>query len=165
MLKSVKEKQRLEGDLRLQAARSCTCARHARSWSVMLAGALQDKIGQQVVQLSCGWNSRLSQVTSEPCFKKTWLFTFHSHLSINIPYTHERMRASRENFERETLEKNKIDSSKIFTLETLQIPQLSFSPLLNPWEAFYQNLFSPYPLLWDGCLVLWEAVRKEPISH
>ena len=38
-----------------------------------------------------------------PLFCKTWLFTFHSHPSINTPYTHKRKRASRENFERETL--------------------------------------------------------------
>ena len=44
--------------------------------------------------------------------------TFHipSHLTIYIfPYTHDLERASRENFERKTLEKNKIDSSTIFT--------------------------------------------------
>ena len=32
------------------------------------------------------------------------------------PYTHKMLRASRKNFERETLEKNKIDSSTIFIL-------------------------------------------------
>ena len=107
----------LTGDSRLQATKSCTHARHAKSWSIMLAGALQDKIGQLAV--SRGWISRLSQVARpsyEPAlFWKTWLFTFHSHPSINTPYTHERKRASRENFKRETLEKNKIDSSTIFT--------------------------------------------------
>ena len=41
-------------------------------------------------------------------------------------------RASRENFERETLKKNKIVTPKIYTLESLQIPQLSSSPLSNP---------------------------------
>ena len=56
-----------------------------------------------------------TQSSREPAlFWKTWLFTFHSHPSINTPFTHERKRASRENFERETLEKNKIDSSPIF---------------------------------------------------
>ena len=108
----------LTGDSWLQAARSCTRARHARSWSVMLAGALQDKIGQLAVQLPRGWNSRLSQAVRPSreltLFWKTWLFTFHSHPSINTPFTQERKRASRENFERETLEKNKIDSSPIF---------------------------------------------------
>ena len=38
-----------------------------------------------------------------PLFCKTWLFTFHSHPSINTPYTHKRKKASRENFDRETL--------------------------------------------------------------
>ena len=108
----------LTGDSRLQAPRSCTRARHAKSWSVMPAGALQDKIGQLAVQLPRGWNSRLSQAmrpSHEPAlFWKTWLFTFHSHPSINTHFTHERKRASRENFEKETLEKNKIDSSSIF---------------------------------------------------
>ena len=109
----------LAGDSRLQAARRCTRVRHARSWSVILAGALQDKIGQLAVRLSRGWISRLNQAASpsrEPAlFWKTWPFTFHSHPSINTPYTHERKRAARENFEREVLEKNKIDSSTIFT--------------------------------------------------
>ena len=109
----------LAGDSRLQAAKSCTRARHAKSWSVRLTGVLQDKIGQLAVQLSCGWNLWLSQATRpsrEPAlfWKKTWLFTFHSYPSINTPFTHERKRAFRENFERKTLEKNKIDSSPIF---------------------------------------------------
>ena len=97
----------LAGDSRLQAARSCTRAKHVRSWSIMLARALQDKIGQLSVQLSRGWISRLSQAarpSHEPAlFWKTWLFTFHSHPSINTPLN-ESKRASRENFERETLE-------------------------------------------------------------
>ena len=75
----------------------------------MLTGALQDKIRQLAVQLPCGWNSWLSQAARPSrelaLFWKTWLFTFHSHPSINTLYTHERKRASRENFERETLEK------------------------------------------------------------
>ena len=112
ILKSVQENRVLRldlaGDSRLQAARSSTRAKHARSWSVMLARALQDKIGQLAILLSRGWISQLSQVarpSREPAlFWKTWRFTFHSHPSINTPYTHERMRASRENFERETLE-------------------------------------------------------------
>ena len=96
------------------------------------------------IRLSRDWISRLSQVvrpSHEPLlFCKTWRFTFLSHSSINTPYTHKCMRVSRENFEIETLKKNKIDSLIIYTLESLQIPQLSSSPLSNPWEAFYQNL-------------------------
>ena len=36
-------------------------------------------------------------------------------LQYKYPHTHEILRASRENIEKETLEKNKIDSSKIYT--------------------------------------------------
>ena len=98
MLKSVQENRvsqlDLTSDSRLQATRSSTRAKHARSWSVMLAGALQDKIGQLVVLLSRGWISQLSQATrpsrEPPLFWKTWRFTFFSHPSINTPYTHKR---------------------------------------------------------------------------
>ena len=147
MLKSVQENRDsrldLAGDSQLQAAKSSTHAKHARSWSVMLAGALQDKIGQLAIQLPHGWNSRLSQAVrtsrEPPLFCKTWRFTFLSHSSINTPFTHDCKRASRENFERETLKKNQIESPTIYTLESLQIPQLSSSPLSNPWEALYQT--------------------------
>ena len=112
MFKSVQENRvsrlDLAGDSRLQAARCSTRAKHARRWTVMLTGALQDKIGQLAIRLSSDWISQLSQVARpnrEPAlFWKTWRFTFSSHLSINTPYTHKWERASRENFERETLE-------------------------------------------------------------
>ena len=98
----------LVGDSRLQATKSCSRARHARSWSITPAGALQEKIRQLAIQLPRGWNLRLSQATRpsrEPAlFWKTWLFTFHSHPSINTPFTHERKRASRERNPREKLD-------------------------------------------------------------
>ena len=101
MLKSVQEDRvsRLDlvGDSRLQVARCSTRAKHSRRWTVMLAGALQDKIGQLVIWLSCDWISRLNQVarpSREPAlFWKTWHFTFLSHPSIYTPYTHKRKRA------------------------------------------------------------------------
>ena len=51
------------------------------------------------------------QVASKFCFEK--LDSSHSILTLTL-YTHEMSRASRENIKRETLEKNKIDSSTIF---------------------------------------------------
>ena len=110
MLKSVQENKvsrlDLAGDSRLQAVRSSTRAKHARSWSVMLAGALQDKIGQMAVLLSRGWISRLSQAVSPsrepPLFWKTWRFTFFSHPNINTPYTQKK----KESFQREFWERN-----------------------------------------------------------
>ena len=65
-------------------------------------------IGQLAIRLSRDWISRLSQVArpsrEPPLFWKTWRFTFSSLLSINTPYTHKWKGASRENFERKTLE-------------------------------------------------------------
>ena len=73
-----------------------------------------------------------------------------------------------ESFQREFWERNPREKQDWLIhnlhIETLQIPLLSSSPLLNPWEAHYQNLYSPYPYLWEGCLVLWKAVKKRPIS-
>ena len=98
------------------------------------------------------------------CFRryllwKNWLFAFLSHSSINTPYTHEILRTYRKNFERE---KQDWLIHNLYIV-TLQIPQLSPSPLLHHWEVLYQIFFSPYPHLWEGFLVLWEAVRKGPI--
>ena len=171
LLKSVQENRDtrlgLAVDSRLQAAKRNTRAKHAGRWTVMQAGALQDKTGQLAIRLSRDWISLLSQAARSshepPLFCKSWRFTFLSHSCINTPFTHKCKRASRENFERETLKKNKIDSPTIYTLKSLQISQLSFSSLSNPWEVFYQTLFSPYSSLWEGCLVCWKAVRKEPI--
>ena len=171
LLKSVQENRvsrlGLAGDSRLQAARSNVTCQACWKVNSLLAGALQDKTGQLAIRLSRDWISRLSQAARSsrepPLFCKTWRFTFLSHSSINTPITHDWKRASRENFERETLKKNKIDSPTIYTLESLQIPQLSSSPLSNPWEALYQTWFSPSSSLWDSCLDFWEAVRKEPI--
>ena len=59
--------------------------------------------------------SREVKSLDHPIWKKTdFSHSFLTLLYID-PYTHEMERASRENFERETLEKNKIDSSTIFT--------------------------------------------------
>ena len=160
LLKSVQENRDsrlgLAGDSRLQAAKRSTRAKHARRWTVMLAGALQDKTGQLALWLSRDWISRLSQAARSsrepPLFCKTWRFTFLSHSSINTPFTHDCKRASRENFERETLKKNKIVSHTIPTLESHQNPSLSSSPLSKPWEALYQTWFSPLSSLWDSRL-------------
>ena len=79
----------------------------------MPAIALQDKKSRLAIQLARSLDSRLNQV-ARPSRQFTLLlknqpFAFLSHSNINIPYSHEILRASRENFERETLEKNKID--------------------------------------------------------
>ena len=70
----------LAGGSRLQAAKCWTLVKHARSWSVMPAGALQDKKYRLAIQLPHGWNSQLSQAASQLCFEK--LDSSHSILSL-----------------------------------------------------------------------------------
>ena len=97
----------------------CTRAKHARSWKVAPTVALQDKSPRLARLYALNLNSGLNPVARSSCqntlFRKNWLFTFLLTLLYIYPYTHNFERVSRENFERETLEKNKIDSFTIFT--------------------------------------------------
>ena len=84
LLKSVQENRDSQLDLvggsRLQAARCSTRAKHAKRWTVMLAGALQDKTGQLAIQLSRDLVKSRGQATSHPCFEK--LDVSHSPLTL-----------------------------------------------------------------------------------
>ena len=148
---------------------SCTHAKHARSWRVAPAVALQEKSPKLARPFSRSLNSRLNPVArssrQNTLFGKNWLFTFLLTLLYIYLYTHDFERAFRANFERETFRKKQDWSIYNLHIETLQIPLLSSSPLLNPWMVHYQNLYSPYPYLWKGYLVLWEAIKKGPISY
>ena len=138
------------------------------SWRVMPTVALQDKSPRLAKLLARNLNSRLSLVVRSSCqttlFGKNWLFTFLSHPTI-YRSLHPR---NVESFQRKFWERNPREKQDWFIhnlhIEALQIPLNSSSSLLNPWEA-YQNLYSPYPYLWEGCLVLWEAIKKGPISY
>ena len=104
----------------LQASKRCTQVKHVeklKSHASCCTTGQKSQVGQVV-------NSWLELMTQPSCEVKlqdhpVWeKLTFHipSHPTIYIyPYNHDIQRASRENFERETLEKNKIDSSTIFT--------------------------------------------------
>ena len=109
--------------------------RLARDWKVAKGGTCGKHTGElkghdswsttgQNFQSGQAVSSRLKlathssrEVESPKC--PIWLkLTFripHTHY-YKYRYTHEILRAFRENFERETLEKNKIDSSKIFII-------------------------------------------------
>ena len=97
------------------------------------------------------WNSQITLVvkrlTSAPCFAEEWLFIFHLIPYYKYPYTHKMYRgerASKENFKRETLEKNKIDS---LTFLYTWFSKFFYSHLLhyNTHERIIkQILTSPY---------------------
>ena len=56
-------------------------------------------------------------------------------------------KASRENFERETLEKNKIDLSTIFIFVSSNSSTLTLSIVTSLRGTLSQIIFSPYPYL------------------
>ena len=96
----------LAGDLRLQAARNYSRARHARSWSVTPAKALQDKIGQPAVQLPRGWNSWLSQVVRQSCEPALFWKNLTLHIPFSPQYKYPFYPRKKESFQREFWEKN-----------------------------------------------------------
>ena len=120
----------------------------------------------QAGQAVSSWLSLVTRPSRQTTlFGKHWLFAFLSHPIIYRPLYSWNI----ESFQREFWERNPREKQDWFIhnlhMETLQIPLLSSSPLLHPWEVHYQNLFSPYPYLWEGHLVLWEKVKKGPISY
>ena len=127
--------------------------------------ARQDKSPRLAMLLACSLNSRLSLVTRSSrqttLFGKNWLFTFLSHPTIYKPLYPRNV----ESFQRDFWERNPREKQDWFIhnlhIETLQILLLSFSPLLYPWEAHYQNFFSPYSYLWEDHLVFGKQLRRD----
>ena len=74
--------------------------------------SLHDKSSRLARPFARGLNLRLNPIArSSPqntLFGKIWRFTFLLTLLYIYPYTHDLERASRENFERETLEKTRL---------------------------------------------------------
>ena len=94
-------------------------------------------------------------------FGKNWLFAFLSHPTIYRPLYTQNI----ESFQREFWGRNPREKQDWFIpnlhIKTLQIPLLSSSPLLHPWEVHYQNLFSSYPHLWEGHLVFGKQLGRD----
>ena len=74
--------------------------------------SLQDKSSKLARPFARGLNSRLNLITRSShhnaLFGKIWHFTFLLTLLYIYLYTHDSVRASKENFERETLEKTRL---------------------------------------------------------
>ena len=74
--------------------------------------SLQDKSSRLASPFARGLNSRLNPVArsnrQNTLFGKIWRFTFLLTLLYIYPYTHDLERASKENFEREILEKTRL---------------------------------------------------------
>lgn len=115
LLKSVQENRESRVDSRLQAARSSTRAKHAGRWTVMLAGALQDKTGQLAIRLTRDWISRLSQAARSsrepPLFCKNLTF----HIPLPLQYKYPFNPRLKESFQREFWERNPKEKPDCFT--------------------------------------------------
>ena len=84
-----------------------TRAKHTRSWSVTPAVHYRTKVpaGQAVCSQL---NPVVRSSRQNTLFGKIWRFTSLLTLLYIYPYTHDSGKASRENFERETLEKTRL---------------------------------------------------------
>ena len=110
LLKSMQENRDsrlgLAGDSWLQAARRSTHTKHARRWTVMLAGALQEKIGQLAIRLSRDWISRLSQVARPSCEPPLFWKNLTFHILFSPQYKYPSYPQMKGSFQREFWERN-----------------------------------------------------------
>ena len=147
-----------------QAARECTQVKHAEK----LNRHASCSTTRQKVQTGYSISSRLGLGTQLSHETKSPVHSVLEKLTLRIPfslqYKYSLYPQNIESFQREFWERNSREKHDWLIhnlyIVTLQIPQLSPSPLLHPWEVHYPKLFLPYPYLWEGFLVLWEAVRK-----
>ena len=102
----------LAGGSRLQAARLMHTCQACQKLKRHASYSLQDKSPRLAKPFARGLNSRLNPVMRSSrqnnLFGKIWLFTFLLILLYIYPYTYDLERGSRENFERETLEKTRL---------------------------------------------------------
>ena len=87
------------------------------------------------------------------------------HIPFSLQYKYPLYPRNIESFQREYWKRNPREKQDWLIhnlhIETLQIPLLLSSPLLHAWEVHYQNLFSPYPHLWEGHLVLGKQLGRD----
>ena len=139
----------------------CTRAKHARSWRVVPAVALQDKSPRLARPFACCLNSRLNPVVrssrQNTLFGKNWLFTFLLTLRF------------RESFQREFWERNPREKHDWLIHKLYLRDSSNSSTLFISIVKFLRGLL-PKPYLTISIYVrelfgVWEAVRKEPILH
>ena len=108
------------GGSRLQAARLKHTCQACQKLKCCASCSLQDKVPGWPGRLLAAWTRDSTQSEVKPLEHPVWQnMTFHipSHPTIYIyiyPYTHDSKRDSRENFERETLEKIRLTHPQSF---------------------------------------------------
>ena len=100
------------GGTRLQAAKLKHTCQAYQKLKRRARYLLQDKSSRLARPFALGLNSRLNPIArssrQNTLFGKIWLFTFLLTLLYIYPYTHDSLRASKENFKRETLENTRL---------------------------------------------------------
>ena len=136
-----------------------------RTWTVMPAGAPQDKKSSLAILFARGLNSQLNQVMRPSLQPALFWKNLTLHIPFSLQYKYPLYPQNVESFQREYWERNPREKQDWLIhnlyIKSLQIPLLSSSPLLHPWEVHYQNLFSPYPHLWEGHLVLGKQLGRD----
>ena len=101
------------------------------SWRFTLAVALLEKTSSLVRQLTRDSNLWLVPVASlsrqNALFVRNLIIHIPHSLYYKYPYTHEMLRASRENFERETLEKTRLTHPQSSSFDSPNSSTLTFS--------------------------------------
>ena len=102
----------LAGGSRLPATRLLHTCQACQKLKCRASCSLQDKSPRLARPFARSLNSRLNPVArssrQNTLFGNIWIFTFLLTLLYIYPYTHNLERASRENFERETLKKTRL---------------------------------------------------------
>ena len=110
--KSRDSRLNLAGGSRLQAARLMHTCQACQKLKCRASCSLQDKSPRLARPFARGLNLQLNPVArsshQNTLFGKIWFFTFLLTLLHIYAHTNDSMRASRENFERETLEKTRL---------------------------------------------------------
>ena len=100
------------GGLWLQATKLKHTCQACQKLKSCASCSLQDKSSRLARPFARDLNSQLNLVArsshKNTLFGKIWLFTFLLTLLYIYPYTHDSKRTSRENFERESLEKTRL---------------------------------------------------------
>ena len=100
------------GGSRLQAAKLKYTCQACQKLKRRVSCSIQDKSSKLASPFARGLNSRLNPVArssrQNTLFGKIWRFTFLLTLLYIYPYTHDSKWFSRENFEREILEKTRL---------------------------------------------------------
>ena len=147
----------------LNTCQACQKLKRHTSWSTIGKKVQTSRSITSWLELATQ-SSRKSKLPASSIFKNPTL-----RIPFSLQYKYPLYPWNIVSFQKEYWEKNPREKQDWLIhnlhIKTLQIPLLSSSPLLHPWEVYYQNLFLPYPHLWEGHLVLWKAVQKEPISY